>query len=734
MISIIGLTIEEADRAEQEWCGRDLPVDLLHSLLDLDLRNHRRAPTDVARLIEQAVDPKMPPASTGCYDGTAKAVQVEDRAGIQLEAIELVNFLQFRQVSVDLRSDNIRPVVLIEAPNGYGKSALVRAVRFALAGEMESEDIPHFVHADAPGRQAEVKVVLRFRSQAHSRIEVRRLQKYQRAANSWVRSGSADLAVTVEDRSLHGNDAAQWLGSLFPEQLLDYFVFDAESRVVQKLSGQKGTELPPIQDVVEAALGIRPLRDLAKWCDEYSRKTGKKARQQREEMEKGKKRRRDLEETVERLSREETDEQQLIIDIERELSQVQRDVDTYSGKGQPEQLRRRDNLFRELERAKARQQQAEQERKEIVSELLPLALIGLSIRPVPATAPDGKSADWRRGANDTIMAIAKAVAGADFPWVQRPPPPYDEILLALADTMGIPSAEDQSRARRREERLAPLRKPAEAACSRLCILLQQADSGVRWEERVREIQQEIDDLACPAEETVWIKKYAEASRRKIGLEQRLEAAKERLGDLRQQLAAAREAMAAAGMGTPLVVKEIDDIERRARLADAAGQGLGAIADHMLEERVGKLETEASQLLIRTAHKHDVLARLKIDRRTYRYAVVDKNDNPAPAGRSTGERNLLALCLVHAIREAAGARLPMVIEAPLRVLDPEHREAVLREMLAKCSAQMILLVTPEEIPANPSYSLRNQVAQRMKMIRRGSGEQTEIIDCTETFHA
>ncbi|MEW6218612.1 MAG: AAA family ATPase [Thermodesulfobacteriota bacterium] len=712
-----------------------MPLNLLHALLALDLHSPRRAATDVARLLEEALDQRLPQRTTtdSCGDA-AKAAPVEDRAGMQLEAIELANFLQFRQVVVDLRSDSIRPVILIEAPNGYGKSALVRAVRFALAGERESEDIPYFVHADTPGRQAEVKVVLRFRSQAYSQIEIRRLQKYHRVGNGWARSGADDLAVRVADRPMHGHDAAQWLEALFPKQLLDYFVFDAESSVVQKLSGQKGTELPPIQDVVETALAIRPLRDLAKWCDDYSRKTSKKARQRRDEVEREGRRRRDLEETAERLRRKEADERQSIIDIERELSQAQKEVDTYSGKGQPEQRRRRDNLLRELERARERQKRAEQERHEIVTELLPLALIGLSIRPTPTTAQVSKSADWRQGTNDTITAIAKAVSGAGFPWVRRPPPPYDEILEALRETVGIPATEDQNRARRQEERLASLRQPVEAAGRKLRSLLQQADSGNRWAERVREIQQEIDDLAYPVAETPWIERYAEASQRKNGLEQKLQAAREELKRSGGELESVREALTAAGPGASTVVNEIDNIEQRSRLADAAGQGLGAIADHMLKERVSRLEIEASQMLIRTAHKHDVLARLKVDRRTYRYAVVDKNDNPAPAGRSTGERNLLALCLVHAIREAAGARLPMVIEAPLRVLDPEHREAVLREMLAKCTAQMVLLVTPEEIPAHPSYSIRNQVAQRLKMIRGGSGEQTDIIDCPEAVHA
>lgn len=83
--------------------------------------------------------------------------------------------------------------------------------------------------------------------------------------------------------------------------------------------------------------------------------------------------------------------------------------------------------------------------------------------------------------------------------------------------------------------------------------------------------------------------------------------------------------------------------------------------------------------------------------------------------------------MHAIRKVAGVRLPMVIEAPLRVLDPEHREAVLREMLSKCPGQMLLLLTPDEMPQQSAYHIRTRVAQRFTLTRVGESEETEVRD-------
>jgi DNA sulfur modification protein DndD len=166
------------------------------------------------------------------------------------------------------------------------------------------------------------------------------------------------------------------------------------------------------------------------------------------------------------------------------------------------------------------------------------------------------------------------------------------------------------------------------------------------------------------------------------------------------------------------------------LSEVASDALNAFSDELLARRVGQLELDASTMLIRTAHKHTVLNEIRVDPKTYRYAVFDRNGNPAPAGRSTGEKNLLALCLVHAIRKVAGPGLPLIVEAPLRVLDPVHRSSVLREILCLYPDQMILLLTPEEIPAELAPEIRDRVSRKLFLMRDGN-EDEEASKIVET---
>jgi hypothetical protein len=76
------------------------------------------------------------------------------------------------------------------------------------------------------------------------------------------------------------------------------------------------------------------------------------------------------------------------------------------------------------------------------------------------------------------------------------------------------------------------------------------------------------------------------------------------------------------------------------------------------------------------------------------------------------------------RGAAGRHEDMVVEAPLRVLDPDHREAVMRELFLRAQGQTLLLVTPEEVPLTRG-TVRDKVAQRFVLVRDGKGERSRI---------
>ena len=136
------------------------------------------------------------------------------------------------------------------------------------------------------------------------------------------------------------------------------------------------------------------------------------------------------------------------------------------------------------------------------------------------------------------------------------------------------------------------------------------------------------------------------------------------------------------------------------------------------------------MLARTAHKPE-FRQISIDRKTLRYAVTGPEGQRVPSGFSTGERTLLALCLVQGIRAAAGSQFPLIIEAPLKPLDPLHQEAVARHLFKDYAGQVILLVKPDEIPKDLAFLEKQRVARRFEVCQSANGRQSGIQEVHST---
>lgn len=118
--------------------------------------------------------------------------------------------------------------------------------------------------------------------------------------------------------------------------------------------------------------------------------------------------------------------------------------------------------------------------------------------------------------------------------------------------------------------------------------------------------------------------------------------------------------------------------------------------------------------------------MEFDPDTLRFRLLDHSGAPVPAGRSTGERAVLALSVVHGLQRASGRRLPLVIEAPLKPLDPEHTRRVVTNVFADHDGQTILLVKPGEVQPPLMEKLEFRVGQRFELVRPDSAvERSDV---------
>jgi DNA sulfur modification protein DndD len=723
----------DRDAAERRWVRLGLDVGSFDAFLSLAFRTPKPTTTDVADLVEQIIaGAPTTEHALPCGDERQQSCEPSDH-GLWLEHIELENFRQFKRTSFALKSTRELPIVLIEAPNGYGKSALIRALQFGLGLESDGVAGSSLVSAGCTGSEADVKVVLRFRSDVHGPFEVRRICRHRHSVAGWTPSGVDDIVVSVGGKNLHADEATAWLAATFPAELLSFFVFDAESKIVSALKGDSGKELPSVKPLVEAALGIQPIRAFVVVLKSYAEdrrgiaKSAQKKIQQEE---------RDHKQIETSRTEREAKAEQLIEDEQSLAEQVavaEKEMEPYRVAIEPERQAR----LKEVQEARAEAErkviQARDERTRLVSEVLPRALLHLAARSNTSPDPEQRDPQWRTGADHAVHHAAKVLAARRFPWIVDPPSEA-EIEQAIRGAINLPSAKDEHRAVKREKQLMRLREVTEPSRVKLRSMREYQSLRDR-KGGLDDLQRELTQLGGNAANGDLLQRYADIDLRWRDLKRKRDETRAALDHVREEIEAHgdRADPARDSPAHEAQLREVEKDREKAKTADNIAKAIGSIADEILDTRVKALARTASDMLLRTAHKHDVLHHVEIKDPIYRYVVMDKDDRPAPGDRSTGERNLLALCLVHAIREASGVHLPMVVEAPLRVLDPDHKRKVVSELLAGAKGQMVLLVTPEELSDSFDYQIRTRIAQRLQIVPSISGGECREIREKEKDH-
>lgn len=713
---------------------RQVEVVLLDHLIRIERspigRHGRRGiNTRVARVLDEAGAGRMPPAA----ERSSETPALDD---ISLARLSLRNFLQFR--NADLRPDTTasRPLCLVSGHNGYGKTSIVSAIHWALHGTLPTwcnQDPGRLVHSSVSEPRAKVEVEIELSSVFDGPIIVRRFVEYRRRQKGWAIEDHGEVVVSlpVSKKTHRSDDAEEWLHSRFPPDMLSYFAFDAESAVVQKLSGQAGEQLPDIRHVVEAALDITPIRKMAARCRKRARGLNSELAEMGDdrgvagieaELE-------SLASDIARMEKERSGLTQQLDAGARRLRELRSGWDQLVSAIDPERRSDHELLEREAETLAADLRQSEETLSQFCADGLPVLILAGAIEQLSAGGAT-RSDDWRGGVRHACERVGELAAAGAIPWSEEPMPTASSIGERLARLLQ-PHADPKNHSGRPSlpsRMVAGVRVRAETARRKLPV----ASLPHRVEElkkRRDAVRTQLRELAQPALPSGWKQdldtrqqSLAEATadldaveRKAQSLESDLQSAHDLRGALDQSLEESRQRDGAR-----------QELRQRVSLADRAGAALEEIAGQLLATRVAVLERAATTMLRRTAHKVELFEKLTIDPVTLRYAVLDATGRHVPPGRSTGERTILALCLVYGLQKTAGCRFPLVLEAPLKPLDPDHQEAVLRHFLTAYSGQTVLLVKPGEIPPAFLELCQNRIATTLRLIRpRNEVEWTRV---------
>ena len=118
---------------------------------------------------------------------------------------------------------------------------------------------------------------------------------------------------------------------------------------------------------------------------------------------------------------------------------------------------------------------------------------------------------------------------------------------------------------------------------------------------------------------------------------------------------------------------------------------------VLDHHIKKLEKYILESFNNLHRKKDIVKSIKIDTTSFDLKIYEKKNIEVDTNKlSAGERQLLAVAILWGLAKASKSTAPTIIDTPLGRLDSEHRLNLVEQYFPTAAKQVILLSTDEEI--------------------------------------
>jgi DNA sulfur modification protein DndD len=138
-------------------------------------------------------------------------------------------------------------------------------------------------------------------------------------------------------------------------------------------------------------------------------------------------------------------------------------------------------------------------------------------------------------------------------------------------------------------------------------------------------------------------------------------------------------------------------ERQLELAQRSKLALEAYRDALIQQRMAGLENRLVAAFNAICRKEHLLAAVRIAPDDFQVYLESADGHKLELDDfSAGERQLYAMALLWALRQASGRQLPLAVDTPLARLDEVHRYRLVHDYVPAVSKQVVLLATEAEL--------------------------------------
>lgn len=622
-------------------------------------------------------------------------------------------------------------IILIGAPNGYGKTSLFEAIVLGMFGrdglpliarspfsggdkERLATSYKAFLEkalhrgATAAGRNS-CSIKLIFVDDDDEPLEIQRIWHYNdagvyRPQDEEVHIFKGTTRKAVGPGALQGNERADWFREYIAENLLPFtlahfFMFDGEQVSVlaeREMSAQ-------VRAGIEGLLGIPVLKTLAKDLRSYAEVRRKDSPNVSDKtIEKLELERHQLTFEYEKKSERYAEIEPSLVALKEEREHLTRELASFGAGSQAllqEQFEQIKNYERSIEQGRG-------QLEELMMKDIALALSGLGLRESlkARLASESVRERWESGRKQGdsnlerfIGAVDSSMQGIDpslsdgqrsgvldsarAAWEKLWYPPPDNC----ADDFLHPYLNELERSKviDRLDELDELGAPA--IVELLSTIAANEDSLKRLQDEVTRTEAVAPHVDSKRERLTKLNGEIQQLDQEIGalkremsaLESQINSKNAELTKLAGQWDQAKPSVRRA-MRALKVASMVDDI-----VAKAVPSQIDAIAAAM---------TEAHRSM---AHKKDLVERIAIDENCDVKLLNAAGMDLRGYDLSAGEKQIFTQALISAVSSVSGRGFPMVVDTPLGRLDIEHRKGVLNHLVQR-EHQVILLSTNTEV--------------------------------------
>lgn len=655
---------------------------------------------------------------------------------LRFESLSLKNFGPYREITdLSLATAPESPVVVIHGENTLGKTNLFRALRWCLYGAPEAgktaaeskRSLSDFMNrpARADGESA-MEVSIDFSANG---------QQYHLTRTAKLDSGTAprvtaDLRIDSSVVQQQAIDAE--IGRLLHPQISEFFLFDGEllRDFYDRLNSERERDL--LRGSIESVLGIPALqlarRDIDVMRDDVLTRQTKLMKNQ-EEADKAKRQMKDLNSRQDSLEKDRRE-------IGASLRKAEADLEDIK-----ERIAAVDDLkadAREMETLEAQIKGGESDERGLREGMRNLLMRGwlapasakLSAVLLDVQAKNDAAQTKQQeiqSARDRVDVLQKQIKGGICPTCEQElPPPSAATQQALADAEGelerLRSEAGDGPDLALERRIGTLidRRTVDAYRDKQAQLNKIISTQYDRNRRLSAIKDRLKDNDAAAIRKLGmdqnqlenaIKSYTARLSTFVDQEAKIRKDYNRLAGILRKLGGGAPALAAEAYFfeyvSDLVARTIDRYQERTR---------------------AQVEATATDMFMKLIRNPEGYQGITIGRN---YSVDLVGQHGPAMKTSEGGRQLIALSLIGALKQAAVRGGPVVLDSPLARLDLEHRENVLNSWVPELGSQAILLVQSGELTEEQARSIMgNRIGQAYRIYRPNNDPEEAKIERTQ----